>query len=136
MPEFIAPYAPLLQALAALALLMLVQTLVADLAGMRAKHVPGMPVTSGHSDFFFRATRTLANTNENIGAFLVALLAAVWLGASPAWVNGLAWAFVAARAAYLVCYYADWRWPRSIVFGAGVAAQAGLVLVVARAAFF
>ena len=34
--------------------LVLVQAVVADVAGIRSKHTPGMPVTTGHDDFLFR----------------------------------------------------------------------------------
>lgn len=122
-----APYTSLAAAGFALAILLLAQILVADVAGIRARHVPGTPVTGGHDDFLFRATRTHANTNEVLGLFLLLLVVAIVAGADPRWSAAAAWGFVAARAGYAVCYYADWRTARSVVFGAGLLAQAALL---------
>ena len=55
-----------LAACTVLGALVLTQVLVADIAHMKAKHVPGMPVTGGHASFLFRAVRAHANTNENL----------------------------------------------------------------------
>lgn len=129
MSELVAIYSPALTACVVLAGLILVQVLVADLAGIKAKHVPGMPVTEGHSSFLFRATRALANTNESLGLFLLLMACALLLRATPAWVNLLACVFVAARGAHMAFYYARWGAARGAVFGLGLAAQAGLLVV-------
>ena len=71
MTELLAPYAGLLTASFVLAVLVLVQLLVQDLAGIKEKHVPGMPVTTGHGNFHFRAVRAHANTNENLPLWLL-----------------------------------------------------------------
>jgi len=133
MADFLVPYASTLAACVALSALILVQVLVADVAGMRAKHVPGMPVTDGHRSFFFRAVRAHANTTENLGVFVLLVLAALALGARAGWTGALVWAFVAARALHMACYYADWRLARSVAFGAGLLAQFGLLAVCALA---
>lgn len=128
MPDFLIPYTPALTACVTLGGLLFVQVLVADFAGIKAKHVPGMPVTEGHASFHFRAVRTLANTNETLGLFLLLTFAALWLQASAAWVNGLAWAFVSARGLHMVFYYARWGTARGIVFGASLLALLGLLI--------
>lgn len=129
MLELMLPYQGLLTASAVLAALMLAQLLVADVAGMRAKHVPGMPVTGGHGDFHFRATRAHANTNENLPVQVLLIVVAVLLAADPRWSAGAAWAFTAARAGHMAFYYFDLRLARSIAFGVGVTAQLALLVV-------
>lgn len=124
-----AAYAQALAGLVTLAALVLVQFLVADLAGIRAKHVPGMPVTTGHSDFLFRATRAIGNTNEQLPAFLLIVISAILLGAAPRAAGIAVWVFVAARAAHMACYYADLRTPRSIAFAVGLIAQAAILVM-------
>ena len=103
-------------ALGVLAVLMLVQLLIADVIGIKQKHIPGTSVPSDHKLLLFRATRTVANTNESIGIFLVAFVFAVLSGASTSWVGYSVWGFVIARAIYALMYYADRRMMRSIVF--------------------
>ena len=129
MLELMLPYQGLLSASAVLAALMLAQLLIADVAGMRAKHVPGMPVTGGHGDFHFRATRAHANTNENLPVQVLLIVVAVLLAANPRWAAAAAWAFTAARAGHMAFYYFDLRLARSIAFGVGVAAQLALLVV-------
>lgn len=118
-----------LAAAVALAVLILLQFLVVDIAGMRSGKVPGMPVTGGHDRFEFRAARAHANTNENLGLFLLCFFAALLLGTDPRWTAFATWAFTAARAAHMSCYYADWRLARSVAFAFGLLAQAGLLLL-------
>lgn len=123
MAELLMPYHSLLAASAVLALLVLVQVLVADLAGMRARHVPGMPVTGGHGDFHFRATRAHGNTNENLPVWVLLVVVAVLLAAEPKWSAYAAWLFTAARAGHMAFYYLDLRLARSVAFGLGLLAQ-------------
>jgi uncharacterized MAPEG superfamily protein len=106
----------------------LTQAVIADLAAIRAGHTPGMPVTTGHADFLFRATRAQTNTNESLAAFVLLSLAAMLLGASPGWTNGLAWVFVVGRLSHMLAYYADLRGLRSASFTVGFACLVGLLL--------
>ena len=129
MAEMLLPYHGLLVASAVLATLVLAQVLVADLAGMRAKHVPGMPVTGGHGDFHFRATRAHANTNENLPVWILLVVLAVLLAASPKWSAYAAWLFAAARLGHMLFYYLDLRLARSVAFGFSLLAQFMLLAV-------
>jgi uncharacterized MAPEG superfamily protein len=124
--ELLLPYAGVVGAFGATGVLLLVQILVADFAGIRARHVPGTPVPADHGRFLFRAVRAHANTNESVAAFVLLALYGMFGGASAAWLNGLAWAYVGARAAHMLCYYADLRLLRSIAFGIGLAALLAL----------
>jgi uncharacterized MAPEG superfamily protein len=132
MPELALSSSSLTGALV-LAALVLAQVLVADVAGVRAKHVPGMPVTGGHGDFHFRAVRAHANTNESLPVLVLLMLLAVLLRADPRWTGYALWAFAAARAAHMVCYYLDLRTARSVAFGVGLFAQFVLLVIVALA---
>jgi len=131
MAEALLAYHSTLVACAVLASLIMVQVLVADLAAMKAKHVPGMPVTDGHASFHFRAVRALGNTNELLGLFLLLVALAVLHGGNPNWVNGLAWTYAIARAGHMGFYYTRVGLARSIAFGISLAAQVGLLIVVA-----
>jgi uncharacterized MAPEG superfamily protein len=128
------PYGPVFVWYLALGVLFLVQALVADVAGIRAGHVPGTAIAGGHDDFLFRATRAQANTNENLGVFLVLSLAAVLLGGGPWLTNALVGTFVASRLGHMLAYYLDLRPVRSAFFVLGVVCLAGLAVVGVAAA--
>lgn len=129
MPESLVPWGSTFAAWVAVGGLAVLQALVADVAGIRAGHVPGMPVTVGHDAFLFRAVRAHANTNESLATFAVLSLAAVLAGAPAAWTNGLAWTFVGARVAHMLAYWADRRALRSASFAVSMVALVGLVVV-------
>lgn len=116
MQDWLLPYASTVHAMAAMAALFVVQLLVVDAAGLKSRHVPGMPVVADHSNFLFRASRAHANTNESLGAFVLLALVAIFLSVSPALTNACAWIYVVGRAGHMVCYYADWRFARSTAF--------------------
>lgn len=117
MDTFFPTYSSAIASLGGLAALMFVQLLVADVLGIRNKHVPGTPVEPDHSNLLFRASRAVANTNESVAIFVCALLYCTLGYAHPIYTAYLAWAFVLARALYAVCYYANLQTPRSICFG-------------------
>ncbi len=129
MQAWLAPYAPTVLAMLATAALLLVQLLVLDLASIKAKHVPGTPVQTDHASFLFRATRTHANTNESVAAFVLLAVLAIFSSASPMWANAFAWLYVAGRLGHMFCYYADLRIARSISFGVSLIALFSLLLV-------
>lgn len=129
MIEYLLPYESLLTASVVLAALILVQTLVQDFAGIKAKHVPGMPVTTGHSDFHFRAVRAHANTNEQLPVWILLVVLAVLLGADAKWAATAAWTFTLARLGHMTFYYLDQRLARSAAFGLGLLAQFALLVI-------
>lgn len=122
-------YGPSILALGAIAGLLLLQILVADVASIRAGHAPGAPVPADHGNFLFRATRAHANTNESIAVFVLLVLFGVMSAAPAGWLNGLAWVYVAARAAHMLCYYAGLQLARSLAFGVGLLALIGMLIV-------
>lgn len=135
MPEALLAYHSALVACVVLAALILAQVLVADVALIRSKHVPGMPVADGHGVFRFRAVRALGNTNETLGLFLLLLALAIAFAAEPRWVNALTWSYVAGRAGHMAFYYARLGLARSVSFAVSLGAQAALLVLVVAAAF-
>ena len=131
--EIIGQYSLTVAALGALAVLLIVQLIVADAIGIRNKHVPGAAVPSDHNNLLFRATRTVANTNESFSIFVVALLFALLSLASPTAVGYATWAYVLTRALYAVCYYANLQILRSIVFAFSLLSIVSLIVVGFRA---
>ncbi len=129
MQESLVPYASTVWAMGISGALLLIQLLVVDLAGIKARHRPGTPVEADHGDFLFRAARAHANTNESIAAFTLLALFGVLSAASPGWLNVLSWAYVAARVAHMACYYAGLQLPRSVAFGVALAALFGMLVV-------
>ncbi|MBO6557086.1 MAG: MAPEG family protein [Pseudomonadales bacterium] len=114
---------------AALILLLFIQSLVQDIVGIRAKHIPGAPVEGGHDDLLFRASRTVANTNETIAIYILAVMYCMISGADPEYTGLLSWGFVASRTAYALCYYSNQQTMRSVCFGLSLIAVIGLWVV-------
>jgi uncharacterized MAPEG superfamily protein len=133
--SWLTPYESTLFAMLAIATLFLVQLLVLDLAGIKAKHVPGTPIQANHNSFLFRATRAHANTNESIAAFILLAVIAMLCSASPTWTNVSAWVYVAGRLAHMLCYYADLRAARTVAFALSLMALLSLLLAASAALF-
>ena len=129
MPEFLLPYTGVIGAFGAAGVLILLQMLVADFAGIRSRHVPGTPVPPDHGLFLFRAVRAHANTNESVAAFVLLALFGIFSAANAQWLNGLAWTYVGARIAHMLSYYADQRLLRSVAFGIGLLALLAMAAV-------
>ncbi len=121
-------YESTILSLGVLATLLLVQLLIADVLGIVRGHTPGTPVAASHDDLLFRATRTVANTNESIAIFIVLVLFNILSGGDPSWTAYLAWTYVGARGLYAICYYSNLQIPRSVVFGASLIALLGLLI--------
>jgi len=128
MHESFAPYSPTILAMATTGGLLLLQLVVADVAGIRAGHTPGTPIAADHRDFLFRAARAHANTNESVAAFVLLALFGILSAASPAWINALAWTYAGARFSHMICYYAGFQVPRSVSFGIAMTALVGMLL--------
>lgn len=119
-------YMPALACLAASGLLLVVQLLIADIAGIRSGHRAGFPVAADPSRFHFRAMRAHANLNESIAAF-VAVVVAAMLVAAPGWaVNFFSTVYLAGRISHAVMYYANLGLARSVSFGISLAGIVGV----------
>ena len=129
MQELLAAYQSTIYALGALSVLMLIQLLVADFAGIKAGHTPGVPITGGHDNFLFRAARTVANINESISIFVLAVLFCLLQGASPEATAGFCWLYIGARMVYSLCYYFNIKLFRSIAFVVSLIGVVGLLFI-------
>ncbi len=127
--EALTPYAFSVYMLGTMGGMLLVQLLVADLAGIKAKHKPGSPLEYQPDSFYFRASRAIGNTNESIAAFVLLMLFGVLLAADPLWLNRMAGLYVAGRLAHMLCYWANWPLARSISFTVALVALLGLAVV-------
>ncbi len=127
--QWLDAYNPTIWAMAVTAGLFLLQMLIADFAGIKARHQPGTPVPVDPSLFLFRASRAHANTNESIAAFVLLALTGILANAPAAWLNGLAWVYVAGRAGHMLFYYAKLATARTIAFTVGVLGLLGMLLV-------
>ncbi len=128
MQDWLIPYATTIWMMGLMGIVILVQLIVLDVAGIRAGHVPGAPVTGDHGDFLFRAFRAHANTNESIAVFILAAVFGIMHNASPWWLNGGAVVYVAGRVAHMLCYWGDVRLARSASF---VVAFVALIVMLA-----
>jgi uncharacterized MAPEG superfamily protein len=100
----------------AMAGLLLVQLLVADVLGIRARHAPGSPVPYDPANPLFRAVRALGNSNESIAIFVLLSLACVGRGADPGATGAAAWSFAGFRAGHALCYWTGLGLARSLCF--------------------
>ena len=124
-----ADYASSIAALGAVATLLLLQLIAADVLGIARRHTPGTSVSEDHGDPLFRVSRALANANESVAIFVCGLLFCVLGGASPAYTAAAAWSYFGCRLLYAACYYANLQIPRSAVFGLSLLSLAALLLV-------
>lgn len=122
-------YSTTIAALGSMAVLMFCQLLIADVIGIRSRHVPGSQVPADHDNALFRASRTVANTNESIAVFILAAVFCMLSGASGSATGYAAWTFVVARFFYALCYYSNWQVPRSVMFGVSLMAIVALIIL-------
>lgn len=120
-------YEALLSAGLGVAIWAFVQLLIADVIGLRRGHIPGHAVACGHDDALFRAVRAVANLNESLAIFVLALVIALGVGADPWWSAACAWVYLAGRIGHGICYYSDWRMARSLAFGISLLGLVGLL---------
>lgn len=121
-------YSMTVQALGLTGLLLLIQMLVVDFAGMGAGHKPGHPVSPDHSNFLFRAVRAQANSNESIAVFILLALFGMLAGATPAVLGWSALVYAAGRLGHMLCYYAGIGLARSVCFGIALLGLLGMAV--------
>lgn len=78
--------------------------------------------------FGARALAAHLNSFEAFPLFAVGVLMAHVTQTHGVLVDGLAVTFVLARVLYLLCYWADWHWQRSLVWGVGLLCSLLLML--------
>lgn len=126
-------YLPSVWALCCTGLLILIQLIIADVAGIKAKHRPGMPMEADARRFVFRAMCAHANTNESVACFMLFVVAGILANADSLWLNSFAWLYVGCRVAHMLFYYWHIPWLRSLSFGISLAALLGLFAISAVA---
>lgn len=126
--NILATYSLSIGALGFVAALMLIQIVISDAIGIMGRHVPGTPVEPNHALPMFRASRTVANTNESVAIFIAGLLFCILMGASASLTAVAAWGYALARLAYAICYYANLQTLRSICFGVSLLALFTLLI--------
>ena len=114
---FPSDYSLLLCVTGTVAAMMLVQLLIADVAGLRAGKKAGSTVETDHSSFLFRATRAIGNTNESVAIFMLTALFCVGVGAAPDVTNLAACGYLFGRLGHMLFYYLNIGKLRSIAFG-------------------
>ncbi|PHR61219.1 MAG: hypothetical protein COA43_04370 [Robiginitomaculum sp.] len=115
-------YTLTIKTIAAVGGLLLVQLIIADIAGIKSKHNPGSTVTADHNSFLFRATRVLGNMNESVMIFMAFAIAGILSGADPVLLGRSAMVYALARACFALCYWFNIKTARSIFFGVGAIA--------------
>lgn len=121
-------YGPTVWAMGLVGGLLLIQLLIADLAGLKSGHVPGTTVDADHGKFLFRATRAHANTNESVASFILITIFAMHSPLSPFWVNALSCLYFVSRIAHMSFYYAANQRFRSIAFGLSLLTMSMLLI--------
>ena len=122
MESVIALYAGTLSALVITGIMMMLQVMVADLASIKSKHPPGVPIPADSASFLFRSSRAFANTNETIAIFILFAVTGVLISADPTTLCVGAWAYLACRVLHMLSYYANLKLIRSTVFGLSLVA--------------
>lgn len=108
MPELVTTYDLTIISLAALAIIVLLQSFLGAVFGLvLGPSVPGEVPEGSHSNFGHRALRTYQNSVENLPAFAVAAIAAMLAGADPWTVNVLSASYVGTRVLYWAVYYGN-----------------------------
>jgi uncharacterized MAPEG superfamily protein len=127
--DILQAYQSTISAMGAMSLLLFCQLLVADAVGIRSGHTPGATVGTDHDKLLFRVTRTVANSNESIAVFILAVLFCIFAKASPQYTAYAAWGFVVSRAAYALCYYFNIKLLRSVIFGVALICLLSLIVL-------
>lgn len=111
--------------------LLLLQLLVADIAGMKVSRIPGAPIEPDHSNFLYRASRAMGNMNESIAIFIIFTLVGILSGANAEWLGRFAMLYVVSRVAFTLCYWMNIKMLRSVCFGISLIALLGLGVIMA-----
>lgn len=117
-------------------LLVFVQNTVA--AGVHAKHdsaAPGKVSDDlGHESLVFRTHRTFHNSLENLAIFVIPAVLGMVIGADPAILGAMVWAYALARVGHMLLYYTIATEknpsPRSYFFLAGWVINAALFVLI------
>ena len=124
---------PELAALSALVVLLFATIMVAQQSltaniGMDGNTGTREGVEARFSPWTQRLRRAVANSVENIGPFIAAVLVVTLSGQSSPIIAALAWIYVLARALYVPAYACGWVPWRTVIWSVGAFATLGLLL--------
>ena len=114
--EFIEPYNITVLVMGLAGLTFFLQLTVVDVMGLKTRHTPGHPIPADHSNFLFRASRTLSNTNESVAIFILFVCFSILSSANAQWLNISAVVYLVGRVAHMLFYYSNLKLCRSISF--------------------
>ncbi|QPG06053.1 MAPEG family protein [Salinimonas marina] len=73
----------------------------------KGKTPPGQVSNNlGHESLVFRTHRTFHNSLENLAVFVIPVIIGIIIGADPAVLGAMVWAFALARLGHMILYYA------------------------------
>ncbi len=127
-------YRGALAAISVLVMIGLVQTVLSAYSKIVKDGQPaGAQAAGDHNDKVFRVWRAHMNSVEVMPFILGAIVLCILAGASPLWVNVLAWVYVAARIVFWVAYVGrigkDAGGIRTIAFVTGWAVNLALAIM-------
>jgi len=115
--EFIEPYKITVLVIGLAGFTFFAQLLIADIVGLKAKHIPGYPISPDHNALHFRSSRALSNTNESVAIFILFVSFAILSSADPYWLNRCAVLYLVGRIGHMLFYYFNLKLLRSLSFG-------------------
>lgn len=115
--EVIEPYKITVLVMGLSGLALFIQLLIADVVGIKVKHIPGFPVEPNHNNLHFRSTRAISNTNESVAIFILLVSFSILSTANPVWLNICSVVYLSGRVGHMLFYYFDLKLLRSISFG-------------------
>lgn len=127
--EFVQPYKITILVMGLAGLTFFLQLIVADVMGLKTRHIPGHPIPPDHSDFLFRASRALSNTNESVAIFVLFVGFSILSAANPQWLNISAVVYLVGRIAHMISYYLNLKLCRSISFAVSLIGLAAMFVV-------
>ena len=139
MHELLTPYATALTATALLALIVLLQAIVASASRHVAStggQVAGAHLEADHSNRVYRLVRSFENSLENLPVFMLSIALAIAFALEPFWLNLAAVVFVAARLGHWAAYAAGKPSLRSTCFALGLSTNLILAVAVLLVALF
>jgi uncharacterized MAPEG superfamily protein len=106
----------------------LIQLIVVDLIGIKAKHRPGFPIKANYNDIHFRADRAFSNSNESVSIYILLVLFSILSFADPDRLNMSCACYLIGRIGHMVCYYLNLGLFRSISFGVSLVGLIGVFI--------
>ena len=105
-----------------------VQLLIADIVGLKSRHIPGYPIEPSHNKLHFRSARALSNTNESVSIFILLVCFSILSSANANLLNISSTVYLIGRVGHMLCYYFNLKLLRSISFGVSLLGLAAIFI--------